>query len=182
MNPRSPPARPHIGLHSSFQMAAGWVEDDAWDSTSDSESPRQTTLQNSWVRKNAAQKTIRTLSNSSSSTLALSYTHIQAPNPSSYPPRGEAITSNSPKNGWTIVRTSRGEGSDFPLKQESGGRGPVIEPEIVDVEGDMILGDLEPEVLSTDVRVPAAPVMKSSGFNPCVNAIRDDVEDIVAGI
>ncbi len=187
MNPRSPPARPHIGFHSSLQMAAGWAEDDAWDSTSDSESPRQSTLQNSWVRRNAVPKTVpmRTPSNSSSSTLALSYTHIQAPNPGSYPPRGEATTSNSPKNGWTIVRTSRSkDSSDLRVDQGSGGR--ALEPEInvgdADVEGDMILGDLEPEVVGADIRAPPVPVMKSSRFNPCVNAIRGDVEEILAGI
>ncbi|KAF8973063.1 rab-GTPase-TBC domain-containing protein [Flammula alnicola] len=165
MNPRSPPARPHIGIHlSHFSSTAEWGEDDAWDSTSDSESPRQSTLTTSWNRPSTSSsitvpKTVpRASTNSSSSTLAFSYTHLQAP--SSYPPKSELPSTETPKNGWTIVRTSHSrQGSQSRLDNRYEQKDVDFEGDSgdVDVEGDMILGDLEPEANSTDANASGAP-------------------------
>ncbi|KAF9459810.1 rab-GTPase-TBC domain-containing protein [Collybia nuda] len=193
MSARSPPARPHIGIHPSsnfgIRAASDWGEDDVWDSASDSESPRQSSISKNWNRPLASTFTAsprpvpRPVHNSSSSTLAFSYTHVNAPNPSSYPPRNEATS--EPKSGWTIVRKSqdlkRIEGvgtkleavSDVILVSES------KEDADVDVEGDMIIGDLESEA-PTDVPVhqntpPHVKAKQNQGF------IREDVHDIVHG-
>ncbi|KAG9316616.1 hypothetical protein JVU11DRAFT_2670 [Chiua virens] len=50
MAARPPPARPHIGIHPSFNASSNmdWAEDDVWDSASDSESPRHSTIAHSW--------------------------------------------------------------------------------------------------------------------------------------
>ena len=191
MNPRSPPARPHIGINLASFQATDWAEDDAWDSTSDSESPRQSALHSPWGggRRNvplAAPKLVaRKSSNSSSSTLAFSYTHLQAPNPGSYPPRAEVADSNSPKNGWTIVRTARSRAtSDSQPVQGSGGKELAGEPDVnagdIDVEGDMILGDLEAE-LTVDARVTTVQPASPSRFDACASSIRSDADDIVTG-
>jgi len=191
MNPRSPPARPHIGLHfSRFSSTADWGEDDAWDSTSDSESPRQSTLNSSWNRS-AASSTVtapkavpRTSSSSSSSNLAFSYTHLQAP--SSYPPK-DSIPSEAPKNGWTIVRTSHSRNSSQnKLEQESERKGAGLdrystENGDIDVEGDMILGDLEPEASEPDMDSSNKPLPNNSKQKHNVGSIRADIEEIVTG-
>ncbi|KAF4621322.1 hypothetical protein D9613_000483 [Agrocybe pediades] len=189
MNPRSPPARPHIGLHlSRFSSTADWGEDDAWDSTSDSESPRQSTLNSSRNRPTAsstisAPKAVpRNSSSSSSSTLAFSYTHLQAP--SSYPPK-DSIPQEAPKNGWTIVRTSHSRNTS-QSKLESGSIQKGVDLDRyarengdTDVEGDMILGDLEPEASDLVVDAPNAPPTHTSKAKHNVASIRTDADDIV---
>jgi hypothetical protein len=127
----------------------------------------------------------RTASNSSSSTLAFSYTHLQAPNPGSYPPKGEVGDPNSPKNGWTIVRTVRDRNNnEILLNKESGVRDPVLEPDLntgdIEVEGDMILGDLEPEMTS-DAQMPVLPVHSQAAYSFGADSIRTDIDEIVAG-
>lgn len=193
MNPRSPPARPHIGINLSHFATSNtdWGEDDAWDSTSDSESPRQSTLNNTWNRSSAAPSATapkmvpKTSSNSSSSTLAFSYTHLQAP--SSYPPKTESsLPAETPKNGWTIVRTSQKE-SDFQSNQRSQKKETDFdrrstESGDVDVEGDMILGDLEPEANATDTNDTQVPIPSFSKARQDLGAVRHDVDEIVAGI
>jgi len=189
MNARPPPARPHIGIHLSSFQNTDWAEDDAWDSTSDSESPRQSTLH---TRRNpppvTAPKAVpdRTSSNSSSSTLAFSYTHLQAPSPGSYPPKEVVGGSNSPKNGWTIVRTVRDQNSNgILLNKESGEKDPVLEPELnagdVELEGDMILGDLEPEMTLSEVRMPIVHLQPQPKYNAGADSIRRDADAIVTG-
>ncbi|KAH9485567.1 GTPase-activating protein gyp1 [Psilocybe cubensis] len=189
MNPRSPPARPHIGIHSShFSKNADWGEDDAWDSTSDSESPRQSTLNSSWNRPPAASSTTapkmvpRTSSNSSSSTLAFSYTHLQAP--SSYPPKSDnSLAEAAPKNGWTMIRTSHGgkdgEGQSTQRAQTKDGEYDRYSTGSgdLDVEGDMILGDLEPEANATDTNDAQIPLQSKPKHN--YGSIRLDIDDIV---
>ena len=181
MNPRSPPARPHIGIHlSHFSNTTEWGEDDAWDSTSDSESPRQSTLNNRPFPSSAPKKVSRT--SSSSSTLAFSYTHLNAPNPSSYPPKSESP--EAPKNGWTIVRTShnkKGSESKMNLKADTG-FGQDGDSRDVDVEGDMILGDLEAEMTVTDLDVSTASLASHSKAKDNEGNIRQDIDDIINGI
>lgn len=190
MNPRSPPTRPHIGLHLSHfstKTTNEWGEDDAWDSTSDSESPRQSTFNSSWNRPSASsapKKVPRTPSSSSSSNLAFSYTHVNAPNPSSYPPNPELMAPQAPKNGWTIVRTSHNqyEGTinpkaDTDFEQDGDSRDVDVE-----VEGDMILGDLESETSATDMDASVVSLVSHSKPKNNPGAIRQDVDDIVNGI
>jgi hypothetical protein len=191
MNPRSPPARPHIGIHLSHFSAKPtneWGEDDPWDSTSDSESPRQSTLTSSWNRSSissAPTKVPRTPSSPSSSHLAFSYTHVNAPNPSSYPPKPESMASQAPKNGWTIVRTSHNkkDGESNINQRTDNGFEQDGDSRDVDVEGDMILGDLEAEMNATDTDASIASLTSNS--KPRHNnerAIRQDIGDIVNGI
>ncbi|KAF8894096.1 rab-GTPase-TBC domain-containing protein [Infundibulicybe gibba] len=185
MAARPPPARPHIGIHPSTKFSSqDWGEDDAWDSTSDSESPRQSTISNSWNRSPASSSTTaprpvpRPAHNSSSSTLAFSYTHINAPNPSSYPPRSEE-PSHPSQNGWTIVRTENekrddrikvdnppGSGNEENVGDEGGQRD-------IDVEGDMVIGELS----SPDQAIVHPPPHVKAKQNQ--GAIRDDIVDIV---
>ncbi|PPR07708.1 hypothetical protein CVT26_003731 [Gymnopilus dilepis] len=187
MNPRSPPARPHIGLHvSSFNANADWGEDDAWDSASDSESPRHSTLNSSWARPSASSSTTapkdvaRLSKNASSSTLASSYTHLHAP--SSYPPKTDPASSEAPRNGWTMIRTSPSrKGSQTKLDERSerrdieGDSGSVD----VDVEGDMILGDLDPDANEDDPSGPSVSTNTHSKGKHLSSSIRNDVDDIV---
>ncbi|KAG6866754.1 hypothetical protein C0991_011413 [Blastosporella zonata] len=177
MAARSPPARPHIGIHPTnhfAQRGAGeWGEDDAWDSASDSESPRQSSLTKSWNRSPTAPRPVpKPSSNSSSSTLAFSYTHVSAPNPSSY----RETAAMEPKGGWTIVKTSnsrrQGDGAGAPAK---GSFDPTEGQGDADVEGDMILGDLEADA-SQDPSRPASP---NSRLTHGQVSIRDDADDIV---
>ncbi|KAF7428299.1 GTPase-activating protein [Pleurotus ostreatus] len=158
MTARPPPARPHIGInpHTSFSGSGNasteWGEDDAWDSGSDSESPRHSSLAYSYNRIQAtpAKPVPRPPLDQSSSALAFSFTHISAPNPSSYPPRNGIPEERSASSGaWTIVRTSHErKGSKLDIDEadmkrsvedasQRDGQGDG------DIEGDMILGDLE---------------------------------------
>ncbi|KAG5638452.1 GTPase-activating protein [Sphagnurus paluster] len=182
MTARSPPARPHIGIHPSnhFGRAGDWGEDDAWDSGSDSESPRQSSITKALSRPSAPRPVPKSTSNSSSSTLAFSYTHVSAPNPSSYSPREDTIL--EPKSGWTIVKKAKERGIMEDGTPEQGkesldqveGRGDA------DVEGDMILGDLESEVVALDQTPPPAlpPHLKAKHGH---GVIRNDVDEIVHG-
>lgn len=191
MSARSPPARPHIGIHPSsnfgIRTAGDWGEDDAWDSASDSESPRQSSISKNWNRSSASTSTTaprpvpRPVHNSSSSTLAFSYTHVSAPNPSSYPPREE--TTLEPKSGWTLVKKSqdRGRTREFNQPEAADDVGLDLEgKEDADVEGDMIIGDLESEAPvdqhSPQTLPPHVKAKQNQGL------IREDVDDIVHGI
>jgi hypothetical protein len=141
MAARPPPTRPHINLnppsHFSYSTTE-WGEDDAWDSTSDSESvsntqsvwgrslnepghPRPsgvTTTSTSTSTSTSAPKPVpvpRKSQNSSSSTLAFSYTHVSAPSPtgsSPYPHHADSIPPTTMKNGWTIVQKAGEDGRD----------------------------------------------------------------------
>ena len=150
-----------------------WAEDDAWDSTSDSESHQSSV----WT-SSAPRKVPRTPSSPSSSILAFSYTHLNAPNPSSYPPKPELTAPpQAPKNGWTIVRTNGSE-SKTNNSTRTGFEQDGISRD-VDVEGDMILGDLEPEI---DVDESTASLSSHSKTKNNEGAIRQDIDDIVNGI
>lgn len=190
MAARSPPARPHIGIHPSnhfsSRVAGDWGEDDAWDSASDSESPRQSSLAKSWNRSSSSSSTTaprpvpKPVRNSSSSTLAFSYTHVSAPDPSSYPPRED--TALAPKNGWTLVKKSNDrkqmESSNTSGQTDDGVLGSQEGQGDADVEGDMILGDLESEVVAPDTSQAPAHVKAKHGQG----SIREDVDKIVHGI
>ncbi|KAF9070082.1 rab-GTPase-TBC domain-containing protein [Rhodocollybia butyracea] len=152
----APPPRPHIALHPSnnFFKTSETIEDDAWDSASDGEEAPQSTFSfSTWSRPSSTPKPVPKPITSENTSLAFSYTHVNAPNPGSYPPREETL-----QPGWTIVRTRRS--SNSANNDES-----VPEAD-TDVEGDMILGDLDAE------SSPAVPDSAKSG------SIRDDAEKI----
>jgi len=177
--PRPPPARPHVGIHPpshfSSYSAADWGEDDAWDSASDSESPIATSAARS--SSSAVSVPRRPTANRSNSTLAFSYTHLNAPSPSSYPPRPEQASpprtqQSEGRTGWTIVRTEQElRKSQENLEHEKAPADPETKEKDngdVDVEGDMIVGELESDL---------APARPRSGKE----TIRPDVDELVKG-
>lgn len=188
MKARSPPARPHIGIYSSSNFGVpapgDWGEDDAWDSASDSESPRQSSISRSWNRPSQPTSTTaprpvpRPANDSSSSNLAFSYTHVTAPNPSSYP-REETLL--APKTGWTLVKKAQDENRvDTVDSTEAGSHvADNLEegPGDVDLEGDMIITDMEFEAGSRD-QTPTSVLPTRSKLKE-QNSIREDVNQIV---
>lgn len=177
MSARPPPARPHIGLNPSFNSrgSTDWGEDDAWDSASDSESPRQSTISNSWASSRTSStatspKPVPRPAAASSSTLAFSYTHLNAPSPSSYPPRPEVVQSQ--KTGWTIVRKSS-EIRSSTEEKEGVKEDQAVEGELEE-EVEMIVGELEPEEIAEPT--PSIKPKLESG------TIREDVDEIVNGV
>ena len=175
--PRPPPTRPHLGInppaHLPSYSSVDWGEDDAWDSASDHESPVNTV---SIPRSSSVSVPRRPNANRSNSTLAFSYTHLTAPSPSSYP--SSQPSPGSPphpldsKAGWTIVRTEQ----EVRKSREVIGDKTQMEKEVkqkncsgdVDVEGDMIVGELEQD------QVPMIPHCGKE-------AIRSDAEELVDG-
>ncbi|TDL26196.1 RabGAP/TBC [Rickenella mellea] len=156
MTARPPPARPHIGITPSTRFssysAVDWGEDDAWDSASDSEEPRKpsklttSTTVDTHPPKKETQSPPSTKSrpirkspqNSSSSSLAFSYTHVQAPSPSSYPSKVEVP---QPKNGWTIVRND-GEQMDAVVSEAVEDEAKVAEGADADLD-EMVVGEMD---------------------------------------
>ena len=180
MSARPPPARPHIGLNPTTKFSSysinDWGEDDAWDSASDSES----TSKQDWKRapsnarassSTTAPKPVpRPALNNSSSTLAFSYTHVQAP--SSYPPKGE----QPGKSGWTIVRTSTERGS---LESRDSAAAPATHfhaagasSQYDELDSEMVVGELDP-----DADAAATPLRPR--YDQAV--LRDDALEIVNG-
>ncbi|KAG6375352.1 tbc1 domain family protein [Boletus reticuloceps] len=132
-----------------------WAEDDVWDSASDSESPRHSTIAHSWRYSSntqpkrqpsfvtAPKPVPKAPTNSSSSTLAQSYTYLNPPSPSSYPPKSESGQPGSAKGGWTMVRKSSisQNGTDGTASKCSDTHRDA------DVDGDMVVGDSDPEIV-----------------------------------
>lgn len=177
MAARPPPARPHIALNPSNRFNSfntDWIEDDAWDSASDSESAGNSLWKSGSSSHHLSSSSTspkpvpRNQNNSSSSTLASSYTHLNAPSPSSYPPKPEV---HPPKSGWINVKRKgdhhRGEHSS--KASESHGD--------VEVEGDMILGELEPEVAEHQQSTASSTKPRHDH-----GSLRDDIDDIINGI
>ncbi|KAG6897521.1 hypothetical protein C0992_000747 [Termitomyces sp. T32_za158] len=174
MAARPPPARPHIGINPSNHFnprgISDWGEDDAWDSGSESESPRQSSFTKSWNHTRTSPKPIPKANNSSTSpTLAFSYTHVSAPNPSSY--RENAPT--EPKGGWTLVKTSNAPTPGDVLGEDSFEQ--LEDQGDADVEGDMVLGDLETDVPQDQLSAILPPAKAKRGRE----MVRDDINDIV---
>jgi len=83
------------------------------------------------------------------------------------------------------VRTARSrDTSDSQPDQGSGGKELAGEPDVnagdIDLEGDMILGDLEAEI-TVDAQVTTVPSTSPPRFDACASSIRSDAEDIVTG-
>ena len=180
MSARPPPARPHIGLNphlSSFGTSSEWAEDDAWDSTSDSESPQfnswNTSRQQSTPPKNVPGKVARS-SSSSSSNLASSFTHIHAPNPSSYPSKPDPPLPN--KGGWTLVEASRDKDQKSQLKdlKDSGiDHDTLTASTTSEVTDELVVGDFDDTVVLHGLPLKA---------NQSRSSVRDKVDEIVAGM
>ncbi|KAF6760311.1 tbc1 domain family protein [Ephemerocybe angulata] len=199
-------------------MDASWAEDDAWDSASDSESPKRpstltTTLSSgpiSVVRAASSSSTAHSTGGSGHSTpythrlltilrllsnLAFSYTHLNAPDPSSYPPKRELLMASekpdtedtsdgipmtnatstaasvtSQKGDWTIVQT------EDPQRE---GRYPEEDSDIM-IVGDMEGLDLSGSLLSIDESIIAENRFKSKERNEAIQKIRKDALEIVA--
>ncbi|KAI6021436.1 rab-GTPase-TBC domain-containing protein [Pisolithus microcarpus] len=121
MAARPPPARPHVGLHSSFNNARASME---W---ATAPSAKQQ------LPPQAAPRPVpRPSSNSSSSTLAFSYTHVEgSPNQSS-------------KGGWTVVR------KPSISQRNTDGRSQATNCDDMNgdayLDADMVVGDFEPEI------------------------------------
>lgn len=172
MAARPPPARPHIGLNPSHRFSSysvsEWAEDDAWDSGSDSEAASASVWKRTGTRASSsttAPKPVpRPALNHSSSTLAFSYTHVNAPSPSSYPPRPEQPS----KNGWTIVRTSTEHQRTREAEKATDSVG------YVDVEGAMVIGDFDPEAVEEAPAHHGRPRLDRG-------TVRGDAEAIVNG-
>ena len=173
MTARPPPARPHIGLNPTNRFSSyainDWGEDDAWDSASDSES----TSKSDWKRSANARASSSTTApkpvprpalNTSSSTLAFSYTHVATPG--SYPPKGEQPS----KNGWTIVRKSTDRGSVESREYNH----PANSTGYDELEADMVIGELEPEVDDRSAMLSAKPRYGRG-------VLKDGVQEIVDG-
>jgi hypothetical protein len=180
MSARPPPARPHIGLNphlSSFGTSSEWVEGDVWDSASDSESPQlnkswNASRQQSTAPKNVPGKVVRS-SSSSSSNLASSYTHIHAPNPSSYPPRPDPPLLN--KGGWTLVKTSGDNDQKSPskdLKDSDIDHDTLAASTTGEVADELVVGDFDDPV------VLHGPSLKARESR---SSVHDEVDEIVAG-
>jgi len=179
MSARPPPARPHIGLNphlSSFGTSSEWVEDDAWDSASDSESPQ---LNKSWnASRPTAPKNVPGIvarsSSSSSSNLASSYTHIHAPNPGSYPQKPDIPPLN--KGGWTLVKASEDGDQKSPskdLKDSDIDHDTLAASTTSEVADELVVGDFDDPV------VLHGPPLKANGSRA---SVRDEVDEIVAGV
>ena len=180
MTARPPPARPHLALHASDfgRTPTDWAEDDAWDSASDDGNERPPGASDTWPRaessapKPVPSRTTTSEKSSSSSTLAFSYTHVSAPNPSSYPPRGEQAAPPA-RNGWTIVHTERSDADDIPEGREH----HISRADDVEVEGDMILGEMDPDpACGTSEGHSQVPDEKTGKA-----AIREDAEAVAEG-
>jgi TBC1 domain family member 2 len=199
MAARPPPTRPHINLNPSSHFSYSiteWGEDDAWDSTSDSESVSNT--QSVWGRplnqpghprpsgvtstptSTSAPKPVpvpRKSQNSSSSTLAFSYTHVSAPSPtgsSPFPSHGDSIPPTTMKNGWTIVQKAGEDGRDGaeaalpPPGSQQHSSGAADE-----ADNDMTFEDLGDELF---VDMPVVPKVRLGAA-----CVRQDAAEIANG-
>jgi len=175
MSARPPPARPHIGLnpHLSSFGTSEWVEDDAWDSASDSESPQLNQSWNTSRQQSTAPKnvpgTVARSSSSSSSNLASSYTHIHAPNPSSYTQKPDLPPLN--KGGWTLVKAS-GDTPSKDLKDSDIDHDTLAASTTSEVADELVVGDFDDPV------VLHGPSLKASGSRA---SVRDEVDEVVTG-
>ena len=117
--PSAPPPRPFVGIRSpnfsvSSQDWVGAADDDPWDSASDNEgSPSKAIPIN---RHTSGLRSPKRKDSSSGSNLALSYTHVTAPSPGSYPGKGPDMArvggnSLNSSTGATATGTSPGAGS-----------------------------------------------------------------------
>ncbi|EFI28151.1 tbc1 domain family protein [Coprinopsis cinerea okayama7 len=171
--------------HSATASSDTWAEEDPWDSASDSEVPRASTLSTLRVMTSSKpvpmsrQTSTRSAttgnhdSNSSTSTLAFSYTHLSAPDPSSYPPKRELETGRS------------GVGRGETLPEEPQPIRPDISPLGRGKEADLRLSqdpsssDGAPKQGWTIVRGRSVERRKNKVQNQALDSIRPEAVDIV---
>ncbi|KZS98359.1 RabGAP/TBC [Sistotremastrum niveocremeum HHB9708] len=189
---RPPPARPHIGIRASTTQFSSysivdWGEDDAWDSGSDEE--RSATAVSSGSSRNAKSPTSTAkttparvvplpASNTSPVSLSSSYTHVNAPNPSSYPPVSafpDEPTRGKERAGWTVIRKTKDPEED---------RARTIAED--DLESEMIVGEMDTDSLhdrpaetpESDV-APSLKIKATPKIRPEVQKIMNDPLHIV---
>ena len=117
--PSAPPPRPFVGIRSpkfsvSTQDWVGTTDDDPWDSASDNEGTHSKAIPIN--RHTSGLRSLKRNDSSSSSNLALSYTHVTAPSPGSYPGKASDTARAGGNNintstNSTVVGTSHGAGS-----------------------------------------------------------------------
>jgi hypothetical protein len=150
-----------------------WADDDPWDSASDEETaPHRSTrsklgdslLSNFGTRVSTSvpSTSLARKTNNSSSSIAFSYTHIDA----SSPPKSESIITS--QNGWTMIRTSRDARANTE-ERNSVGKDDTVNGDII-VDGDILLDD------SVMGSANATRPRQNQGF------IRLDALEIVNGI
>jgi hypothetical protein len=166
--------RPPLVRSRGFSFESGeWADDDPWDSASDEETaPHRSTrskpghppLSNlSTSAPTSMQSTTLThKTNNSSSSIALSYTHVNA---SSSPKSDPTIPS---QNGWTMIRTSRDARTNAE-ERNAVGKYDTVNGDII-VDGDIVLDD---SIVGSG---NAAKSWQDQGF------IRPDALEIVNGI
>ena len=186
--PSAPPPRPFLGVRSpNFSVSSqDWVvatDDDPWDSASDNErSPSKGIPIN---RHTSGLRSPKRKDSSSSSNLALSYTHITAPSPGSYPGKapdmsrtgGNNLTSGASETaiGSTLGAGSKGEGSNgkdgtswmivpSPRPDESGRDDEAME-----------------DAFDTTIEELVEPPLSAKRLQEGKEAIKYDVDDFVNG-
>lgn len=180
MMARPPPARPHIGLNPSTRFSSymmDWVEDDAWDSASDSESQdgfsKKTAatiaVDNSTSTKSASRPIPSGTRKSSTSSSAFSYTHVHAPSPGSYPLQIDR--SQVSKSAWTVVEQ---DGERQEIADVETGSSVDKKERRDDVELDeMVLGEMDLDGVEQSV--------SRSWVRATSDSIRKEASDIVNG-
>jgi hypothetical protein len=186
--PSAPPSRPFLGVRSpNFSVSSqDWIvaaDDDPWDSASDNErSPSKAIPIN---RHTSGLRSPKRQNSSSSSSLALSYTHVTAPSVGSYPgkvPDAARVGGNNRNSGMNVTATStslgagnKGEGSNgrdgtswmivSSPRRDGGGRDDEAIEDAFDASVDEI----------------NEPLSSAKLLQEGKEAIRYDVDDVVNG-
>ena len=183
--PSAPPPRPFLGVRSpNFSVSSqDWVvaaDDDPWDSASDNErSPSKGIPIN---RHTSGLRSPKRKDSSSSSNLALSYTHVTAPNPGSYPGKGpdmscaggNDLTSGTSK---TAIGSSLGAGSNGEGSKGKGGTSWMIvsspRPDESGRDDEVMEDTFDDELVD--------PPLSAKRLQEGKEAIKYDVDDLVNG-
>ncbi|KAG2015696.1 hypothetical protein CC2G_008941 [Coprinopsis cinerea AmutBmut pab1-1] len=233
--PISPPARPHSNMlgimhpassgtgknkgdsiqrtastgyayHSATASSDTWAEEDPWDSASDSEVPRASTLSTLRVMTSSKpvpmsrQTSTRSAttgnhdSNSSTSTLAFSYTHLSAPDPSSYPPkreletgrsgvgRGETLPEEPQPIRPDISPLGRGKEADLRLSQDPSSSDGAPKQGWTIVRGRSVERSASPTALESEGDVDGEMIvgeMDALDLSGSVQSIEDDEDEVL---
>jgi len=186
--PSAPPPRPFLGVRSpnfsvSSQDWVGVTDDDPWDSASDNErSPSKGIPIN---RHTSGLRSPKRKDSSSSSNLALSYTHVTAPSPGSYPGKVHDMARAGGSNlhsgtNITAASTSLGAGSKG---EGSNGRDGTSWMIVSSPRRDESGKDDEPMEDSFDAIIdePDEPPPSAKRLQEGKEAIKYDVDGLVNG-
>lgn len=167
---RPPPARPHVGLNikaANFaaQNNTEWGDDDAWDSASDQESPSPP--------QKSQPRPVPVRAERKSSTSSISYSFIQAPSPSSYPPKQPVHVPERARtsSGWTVI--------DSELEPKHTDDSTPPKPDF-EADAELVVGDLEQEASSAN-GAKDLDQLGSLKLGPSKSSVLSDASKIVAG-